>query len=60
MVDFIGKETVEEDIVAGSDDGKHNIYRGSGVKPNIETITLSQWSIAMLVILLAEQQPVGR
>ena len=46
VVDFIGKETVEEDIVAGSHDGKHIV-----VKSNIETITLSQLSIANLVIL---------
>ena len=50
VVDFIGKETVEEEIVAGSHDGKHIVVK-SGVKPKIETITLSQWSIANLVIL---------
>ena len=50
VVDFIGKETVEEEIVAGCHDGKHIVVK-SGVKPEIETITLSQWSIANLVIL---------
>ena len=50
VVNFIGKETVEEEIVAGSHDGKHIVVK-SGVKPKIETITLSQWSIANLVIL---------
>ena len=56
VVDFIGRDVVEEEVVAGTNDGNHIVVK-SGVKPKIESITLSQWSIASLAILF--QAPGG-
>ncbi|KAK2144921.1 hypothetical protein NP493_4089g00002 [Ridgeia piscesae] len=50
VVDFIAKDTVEEEVVAGTQEGRQNIVK-SGVKPKLEAITLSQWSIANLAIM---------
>ena len=50
VVDFITKDAVEEEVVAGTQEGRHIIVK-SGVKPKLETITLSQWSIANLAIM---------
>ena len=49
-VDFIVRDVVEEEVVAGTNDGHHIVVK-SGVKPKIESITLSQWYIANLAIL---------
>ena len=43
VVDFIAKDTVEEEFVAGTQEGRKIIVK-SGVKPKLEVITLSQWS----------------
>jgi len=50
VVDFIGRDMVEEEVVAGTTDGNRIIVK-SGVKPKLESITLSQWSIGNLAIL---------
>jgi len=50
VVDFIGKDSVEEEVVAGTLEGRQIIVK-SGVKAKLEAITLSQWSIANLAIL---------
>ena len=50
VVDFIGKDSVEEEVVAGTHEGRQIIVK-SGVKAKLEAITLSQWSIANLAIL---------
>ena len=50
VVDFITKDAVEEEVVAGTQEGRQIIVK-SGVKPKLETITLSQWSIANLAIM---------
>ena len=49
-VDFIGKDVMEEDVVAGSNEGNRTVAK-SGVKSKIDSITLSQWSIANLAII---------
>ena len=41
---------VEEEVVAGTTDCNRIIVK-SGVKPKLESITLSQWSIGNLAIL---------
>ena len=50
IVDFVGKDTMEETVVAGTHEGGHIILK-SGVKPKLESLALSQWSIANLAIL---------
>ena len=50
IVDFVGKDTIEETVVAGMHEGGQVIIK-SGVKPKLESLTLSQWSIANLAIL---------
>ena len=50
IVDFVGKDTMEETVVAGMHEGGQVIIK-SGVKPKLESLTLSQWSIANLAIL---------
>ena len=50
IVDFVGKDTMEETVVAGMDEGGQVIVK-SGVKPKLESLTLSQWSISNLAIL---------
>ena len=40
VVDFIAKDTVEEEVVAGTQEGRQIIVK-SGVKPKLEAITLS-------------------
>ena len=50
VVDFITKDAIEEEVVAGTQEGRQIIVK-SGVKPKLETITLSQWSIANLAIM---------
>ena len=46
IVDFVGRDTVEEMVVAGA----QIILLKSGVKPKLESLTLSQWSIASLAL----------
>ena len=50
IVDFVGKDTMEETVVAGMHEGGQVIIK-SGVKPKLKALTLSQWSIANLAIL---------
>ena len=50
VVDFITKDTVEEEVVAGTQEGRQIIVE-SGVKPKLDAITLSPWSIANLAIM---------
>ena len=50
IVDFVCKDTTEETVVAGMHEGGQVIIK-SGVKPKLEALTLSQWSIANLAIL---------
>ena len=50
VVDFTGKDAVEEEVVAGTHEGRQIIVK-SGVKPKLEAITLSQWSIANMAII---------
>ena len=50
IVDFVGKDTMEETVVAGMHEGRQVIIK-SGVKPKLESLTLSKWSIANLAIL---------
>ena len=50
VVDFITKDAVEEEVVAGTQEGRQIIVK-SGIKPKLEAITLSQWSIANLAIM---------
>ena len=50
VIDFIAKDAVEEEVVAGTQEGRQIIVK-SGVKPKLEGITLSQWSIANLAIM---------
>ena len=49
VVDFIGKDSIEEEVVAGTHEGRHIIVK-SGEKLKLEAITLSQWLIANLAI----------
>ena len=49
-VDFIGKDVVEEEVVAGTHNGKQIVVK-SGVNPKLESSTLSKWFIANLAIL---------
>ena len=50
IADFVAKDSVCEDVVAGTHDGTHIVVK-SGSKPKLDNITLSQWSIANLAIL---------
>ena len=50
IVDFIGRDTVEEEVVAGKHEGKQIVVK-SGVNPKLESVTLSQWSIVNLAIM---------
>lgn len=50
IVDFACKDTVEEEVVAGTHEGRQIVFK-SGVKPKLDSLTLSQWSIANLAIL---------
>ena len=50
IVGFVGKDTMEETVMAGMHEGGQDIIK-SGVKPKLESLTLSQWSIANLTIL---------
>ena len=50
IVDFVGKDTMEETVVAGMHEGGQIILK-AGVKPKRESLMLSQWSIANLAIL---------
>ena len=50
VVDFIAKDTVEKEVVAGTQEGRQIIVK-SRVKPKLEAIILSQWSIANLAIM---------
>lgn len=50
VVDFIRKKLAWEEVVAGSHDGNRIVVK-SEVKPKLESITLSPWSIANLALL---------
>ena len=50
IVDFVGRESMEETVVAGMHEGGQIILK-LGVKPKLESLTLSQWSISNLAIL---------
>ena len=50
IADFVAKDSLCEDVVAGTHDGTHIVLK-SGSKPKLDNITLSQWSIANLAIL---------
>ena len=47
IVDFVGRESIEETVVSGMHEGVQIILK-SGVKPKFESVTLLQWSIANL------------
>ena len=49
IVDFVGKDTMEETVMAGMHEGGQFIIK-SGVKPKLDALTLPQWSIATLAI----------
>ena len=60
IVEFVGRDTIEEEVVAGT--GKQIVVK-SGLKPKLESVTLSQWSIANLAImykLMGEGRLVGQ
>ena len=50
IIDFACKDMVEEEVVAGTHEGRQIIIK-SGAKPKLDSLTLSQWSIANLAIL---------
>ena len=50
IADFINKDNVHEEVIAGADEGTQIVIK-SGSKPKLDSITISQWSIANLAIL---------
>jgi len=50
ITDFVAWDTIEEDILAGTKEGKQIVVK-SRVKAKLDSITLSQWSIANLALL---------
>ena len=50
IADFVAKDSLCEDVVAGTHDCTHIVVK-SASKPKLDNITLSQWSIANLTIL---------
>jgi len=60
-IDFFARDKIE-DIIAGLQEGKQIVIK-SGVKAKLESIPLSQWSIANLAImyhLMGERKLVGK
>ena len=50
ITDFVSRDRVEEQVIAGTHDGTQVIIKTGG-KVKLESLTLSQWSIANLPIL---------
>ena len=50
IVDFVTKDTIDELVVAGVHEGSQLVVK-TGSKAKLESITLSQWSIANLAIM---------
>ena len=50
IADFISREKVEEEVISGAWEGTQIVVK-SGAKPKLDSISLSQWSIANLAIL---------
>ena len=59
IVEFVGRDTIEEEVVAGTVDGKQIVVK-SGSKPKLESVTLSQWSIANLATIMYTLMGEGR
>ena len=55
ITDFVSRDRVEEQVIAGNHDGTQVIIKTGG-KVKLEGLTLSQWSIANLAILYRLQQ----